>query len=293
VKKGQLAEARESLGRALAADPGTPVALPPPGVLAAAGDRARAVREYERVTKDDPRTRRPTSPATLYAEQKQMARRKRPDVLVAKVPGSHLGYYYRGRLRASRKKFEPALADFDKALAISPGFDAAMLDSGAVLEILGRNAEAEERYRQALQTSPDNTLLRERLGRLLVREKKLDQAGGEYEELKKFSPSSTDVRSKLGLLYLERDQYDAAINEFTSSSRRAGEHQVGFFLGTRVRGEGTAAEAMEAFRANPRGRALPRRAAAARPDPFAAEDGREAIRSPGSCGRNTRRTPTC
>ncbi|MGZ4130287.1 MAG: hemerythrin domain-containing protein, partial [Actinomycetota bacterium] len=39
-----------------------------------------------------------------------------------------------------------ALADYDKALLAAPGFDAALLDSGAVLEILGRNAEAEERY---------------------------------------------------------------------------------------------------------------------------------------------------
>jgi len=49
-----------------------------------------------------------------------------------------------------------ALADYDKALSIDPGFDPALLDSGAILEILDRNAERRSGTEKALHSSPNN-----------------------------------------------------------------------------------------------------------------------------------------
>ncbi len=137
---------------------------------------------------------------------------------------------------------------------MAPGFDAALLESGAVLEILGRNAEAEERYRKALHSSPNNPFIRDRLGRLLIREKKIDQAVDQYEELKKFSAANPDVRTKLGLLYLDRDRFDDAINEFTFVlASDPGNAQVRFFLGTAYEEKGALPEAEAAFRKVPEG----------------------------------------
>jgi len=255
VKKGQLAEARKSLTRALAADPGhTRSRYLLAGILSASGERDKALGEYERVIREDPGNEEAyIHLSTLLAEQGEFARAEATlGDLIARDPDSYLGYYYRGRIEASQRKYDAALADFDKAVSIAPGFDAALMDSGTVLEILDRSAEAEERYREALRASPNNPLVRERLGRVLVREKKIDQAVGQYEELKKFSPTSTDVRSKLGLLYLEQDRFDDAIDEFAFVlGAEPRNYQVRYFLGTAYLEKGAIPEAIDAFRQIP------------------------------------------
>jgi len=195
VKKGRLPEARAELEKALAANEGhkrSRYLLA--GILAASGEREKALAEYGRVLKEDPENDDAyLHIATLHAERGEFSRAEEVlGELIARDPDSYLARHYRGRVLAAQKKFEEALADYDKALSMAPGFDAALLESGAVLEILGRNAEAEERYRRALHASPNNPFLRDRLGRLLIREKKIDQAVDQYEELKKFSAANLD-----------------------------------------------------------------------------------------------------
>src|SRR3990170_609109 len=255
VKKGRLPEARAALEKALAGDEShTRSRYLLAGILAASGDREKALAQYDRVLKEDPENEEAyLHLATLRAERGEFSRAEEVlGALIARDPDSFLGHHYRGRVLAAQKKFTEALADYDKALSTAPGFDAALLDSCAVLEILGRNAEAEERYRKALHVSPNNPLIRERLGRVLIREKKIDQAVGEYEELRKFSADNPDVRTKLGLLYLDRNRFDEAINEFNFVlASDPGNAHVRFFLGTAYEEKGAVKEAEEAFRKVP------------------------------------------
>ena len=255
VKKGKIPEAKEILQKLLDANPTHANArLLFAGVLAAAGDNAGALREYERAAAEDSQSEEAhLQLAVMYVSQNQISKAEETlSDLIEKKPGFLLGYYYRGRIRAGQKKLELALSDFDRALQISPGFGPALLDSGIVLEALSRQTEAEERYREALQSSPDDMMLRERLGRLLVQEKKIDQAVNEYEELKKVSPASAGVRLRLGILYMERDMFDQAISEFefvlkadpTDASAR-------FFLGVAYESKGAGKEAAQAFRMIP------------------------------------------
>src|SRR5512135_3605310 len=245
VKKGRLQEARAELEKALKVDEGhTRSRYLLAGILAASGEREKALAEYGRVLKEDPENDEAyLHVATLHAERGELSQSEDVlDQLIARNPDFYLAYYYRGRLLAARKKFDEALADYDKALTVAPGFDAALIESGAVLEILGRNAEAEERYRTALRASPNNQFLRDRLGRLLIREKK------------KISAANIDVRTKLGLLYLDRDRFDDAINEFTFVlASEPGNTQVRFFLGTAYEEKGALPEAEETFRKIPEG----------------------------------------
>jgi len=258
VKKNRIQEARATLQTALAADPGhTRSRYLLAGILAVSGESGRALEEYRRVVEEDPEYYEEgyLHIATLLAEKGEFPQAEEAlGQLIARNPESYLAFYYRGRIRATQKNFDGALADYDEALKIAPGFDAALLDSGAVLEILDRNAEAEERYKKALQASPNNPFIRERLGRVLIREKKIEQAVGQYEELKKFASTNPDVRTRLGLLYLDRDRFDDAINEFTFVlASDPGNGQVRFFLGTAYEEKGAVTEAQEAYRKVPEG----------------------------------------
>ena len=153
VKKGRLPEARAELVKALAEDEGhTRSRYLLAGILAASGERDKALAEYERVVKDDPENDDAyLHIATIEADLGEYARAEKVlDALIARNPESYLAYHFRGRVRAAQKKFDDALSDYDKALQGAPGFDAALLDSGAVLEILGRNNEARQQFRSYL-----------------------------------------------------------------------------------------------------------------------------------------------
>ncbi len=89
---------------------------------------------------------------------------------------------------------------------------------GGVLELMGRHAEAEERYRRrfARPGRPGHPGA-SRAGPHPGEEDR--QAVDQYEELKKFSEGNLDFRAKLGLLYLDRERYDDAITSFSSCLR--------------------------------------------------------------------------
>ena len=136
VKKGRLPEARAELEKALAADERhTRSRYLLAGILAASGEREKALAEYGRVLKEDPENDDAyLHMATLHAERGELSQSEEVlGRLIARDPDSHLAYYYRGRILAAGKKFDEALADYDKALAVAPGFDAALLESGVVL----------------------------------------------------------------------------------------------------------------------------------------------------------------
>lgn len=79
VKKGRLPEAREELGKALAIDEGhTRSRYLLAGILAASGERGKAMAEYDRVLKEDPENDDAyLHVATLHAERGNFPRPRR------------------------------------------------------------------------------------------------------------------------------------------------------------------------------------------------------------------------
>ncbi len=255
VKKGQLVDAGKALAKVLAADDNNVRArYLLSGVQAATGQKEKALAGYQRILADDPDNEEAyVHVSTLFADMGDFDQaEKQLSALVEKSPASFLARYYRGRLRASRKMFQPALEDFDKAAELQPDFDSALIEGAGVLEAMGKNDEAEARYRKVLEASPNNPFVRERLGRILILENKIDAALGQYEALKTQSGNNTDFREKLGLLYLDRGRFDDAIVEFRFVlSAKPDAQQIHFFLASAYEGKGVAAEAESQYRAVP------------------------------------------
>ncbi|MBK5095554.1 MAG: tetratricopeptide repeat protein, partial [Deltaproteobacteria bacterium] len=168
VKKGKLSEARQYLEQALVIDQDHARSLYLlAGILAATGDREKAISLYSRAVSDNPDIEEAyVHLSTLYAEKGDFGKAEEYlNTLIKRNPESFLAYYYRGRILAAQDKFDAALSDFDRSLSIYPAFEGALIDSGGILELMGRHAEAEERYRKALALNPGNPAVRERLGR--------------------------------------------------------------------------------------------------------------------------------
>lgn len=253
VKKGRLVEAGKMLGRVLQADDNNVRArYLLSGVQAATGQKDKALAGYQRILADDLDNEEVyVNVSTLLADMGEPDKAEQQlTALIEKSPRSFLGHYYRGRLRASRKMYQPALDDFDKANEIQPEFDSAVIEGAAVLETMGKNAEAEARYRKLLASNPNNPFVRERLGRVLILENKIDAAVGQYEALKTQSGNNADFRGKLGLLYLDQGRYDDAVVEFQFVlSTQPDNQQARFFLANAYEGKGAVAEAETQYRA--------------------------------------------
>lgn len=255
VKKGQLVDAGKMLERVLKAEDNNARArYLLSGVQAATGRKELALAGYRRILADDPDNEEAyVHVSTLLADMGELDQADlQLTALVEKSPDSFLARYYRGRLRASRKMFQPALEDYDKAIELQPHFDSAQIEAAGVLESMGRNADAEARYRQVLEANPNNPFVRERLGRVLILENKIDAALGQYEALKTHSANNADFRTKLGLLYLDRGRFGDAIVEFRFVlSAQPGNHQARFFLASAHEEKGENAEAETQYRAVP------------------------------------------
>jgi tetratricopeptide (TPR) repeat protein len=255
VKRGNLVDAGKLAERVLAVDDNNARArYLLAGVQAATGRKEQALASYQRILADDPDNEEVyVHISTLYADMGDPDKaEKQLTALVEKSPDSFLAHYYRGRLRAARKMYQPALDDFDNAATLQPGFDSALIEGAAVLEAMGRNADAESRYRQVLEANPNNPFVRERLGRVLILENKIDAAVDQFEVLKTQAGSNADFRTKLGLLYLDRGRYDDAIIEFRFViTAQPLNHQVRFFLGNAYEEKGDIAEAQAQYRGVP------------------------------------------
>jgi predicted CXXCH cytochrome family protein len=94
--------------------------------------------------------------------------------LNADRPEAHLAL---ARLATSRQRYAEAETELKRALAIDSGFVPAVVNLVDLYRAMERDAAGEPVLREALQRMPDQPALLHALGLLLVREKRLEEAG--------------------------------------------------------------------------------------------------------------------
>jgi len=145
---------------------------------------------YTRVWKDEP---------TLWAHA------------VENNPRSHRGWLNLGVLANNKGDFPEGLRLIDKALEIRPGYVEARVARAFSLGGLGRHAEAEIVYREALAVHPDNTIWMNLLAHTLQQTGKHAEAMAIYEHIFELRPNYVDAREAAGLLAVGFGDLDAAI----------------------------------------------------------------------------------
>ena len=71
-------------------------------------------------------------------------------------PYSNLGYLY-----AKQMQFEAAINFYNKALALDPDFEQALVNKAAVLNVMGKKAEAQRLIQQVLKRNPNSVLAKQ------------------------------------------------------------------------------------------------------------------------------------
>jgi tetratricopeptide (TPR) repeat protein len=90
-------------------------------------------------------------------------------------------------------KFEEALASYDKALVLNPGFVEALNNRGVVLEAMNRLEEALASYDRALALSPDLVTVIRNRGNVMSALDRTDEALANYDRALALNPDDADA----------------------------------------------------------------------------------------------------
>ncbi len=126
-------------------------------------------------------------------------------------PGALLHY---GLALHGQKRFEEALAAYDRVLAVQPGMIAARVGRGGALRALDRAEEALAEYEQALVVNPNDADAWNVRGALLRSLKRIDEALESLNRAAALAPDSAEILQSRGeLLWDEKTDYPAAIRD--------------------------------------------------------------------------------
>ena len=169
---------------------------------------------------------------------------------VALRPSDPAAHYALGRALGADQKYQPAVAQLEETLRLSPGHTGALLDLASIESASGRLDRAEGHYREAIARSPEPRA-RRGLATVLARDGRLKEALGILRELIAADASDVDSRYDLGMLLMQGDDCGAAVPMFEEVVRARPDHRKALYgLGNclaRLGRAEDAARAMERF----------------------------------------------
>ena len=118
---------------------------------------------------------------------------------VAKNPTSWTGHAILGLTFSQQGRTDEAIAHFQKALEINPGYVDARNNLGIALNLKGRSDEAIEQYTKALTLDPNYAQAHYNLGNVLFREGRSDEAIAHFKKALDINPDYPGADNNLGL----------------------------------------------------------------------------------------------
>jgi len=223
-RKGELAEARRLLRRALDLDPGRiGVRVNLAGVNAKMGRLDDALRLYAEVlanaVKAEPRAF--PSAAKCYLEAGRVEEGLELFVPIARDhPDLVLLQAGLGALQHGAGRTEEAERTLRRALALEPASYDAMIVLLSLLESMGRAAEAVPLLRRAVEANPDSAAHHQWLGRIAESGGRLDEAAGHYQRATRAAPHLFEPEWNLGRIYARTDRRQEAERIFRTTTER-------------------------------------------------------------------------
>ncbi len=124
-----------------------------------------------------------------------------------------------GRALAGKGDYDQAIRHWQKALEINPDFWEAHNNVGVALVGKGRFNEAIEHFRQILEANPAYPQVHANLGRALALKGKSDEAIGEWRKAIALNPNYAEAYNDLGTELLHKNRRDEAIAAWQQATR--------------------------------------------------------------------------
>jgi tetratricopeptide (TPR) repeat protein len=129
-------------------------------------------------------------------------------------PGYKVAHYNLGIALMDKGQKQEAIAQYQIALKIDPDYAEAHNNLGVALFALGDKDEAIARYRKALEIDPDYAEARYNLGNALLQQGKVEDAITQFRAALKTTPDDARILNNLGIALDIKGRHDDAIAEF-------------------------------------------------------------------------------
>ena len=148
------------------------------------------------------------TPKALSSEEKEQNHSENTGATNAISAAS---WYRKGEDLFNQKKYEEAVAAYDKVLAINPIHAEAWFGKGNALKKLGKYEEALEAYNQELNGSPDDPLGWYNKGNTLLALSRYEEAIGAYDQSLQYNPEYANAWNNKGVALQRLERYEEAI----------------------------------------------------------------------------------
>jgi len=169
-------------------------------------------------------------------------------ILVARAPGSAVGYNNLGNALLARGRTEEALGYFRQALVLKPDYAEAKSNLAMALMEVGRIEEAYQQVREAVELKPRLASAHNNLGVILGKKGEVPSSQEEIREALRLDPNYVEAHYNLGLAYDEAGDLPGAAREYREAiglnSRQAQSHAA---LGTVLIRQGKLSEGESEF----------------------------------------------
>lgn len=138
--------------------------------------------------------------------------------------GNNLAVAYSNRALAYRKKrlWDQAIADFNEAIRLNPGFAAAFTNRGNAYYFKGQFDRAIEDYDEAIRLAPGLAEAFSNRGNVYRKKGYFDRAIEDYEKALSLNPDNAQVFADRGLAYEKKGELTQALKDFKKA------HALGF-----------------------------------------------------------------
>ena len=123
----------------------------------------------------------------------------------------------RGDVRYCLRRYEPALADYDQALAKDPDACGLLCNRGLAREKLGRRTEAIEDFTRAIALKPGFARAFNNRGTARAAILDLEQAEADLQEAVRLNPLYAEAYNNLGNVLVMRDRANEAVTEYDAA----------------------------------------------------------------------------
>ena len=133
---------------------------------------------------------------------------------LTKNPDCWVGHNNLGVVLLQNGQADEAMAHYEKALEINPGYAEARTNLGKALLQQGQVDEARAQFEKALEIAPGDAEVYNEIGRALSKKGEVDEAIDQYQKALEIDPNLVAAYSNLGIAFAQKGRVDEAIGAY-------------------------------------------------------------------------------